>query len=230
MQRILEERKDHFLEVYRDLDRQFSVHKDYSYEYLVNFSQVKNEPIHRWFYYQEGYSPKLVDKIFKHLNLSNRGIFIFDPFAGSGTTLLTAKHLGNKSLGFEINPFSAFMINVKTRNYTQKELEQVGKFRIPSYKKIAGVYDKYELQIIHNLFDKSKLEKIELIKNRINRIDNRKVRDLLYGALLCILEDVSNYRKGGNGLKRKRVNKNLDPFVEFESKRSQMVDDLSKEI
>jgi site-specific DNA-methyltransferase (adenine-specific) len=108
-------------------------------------------------------------------------------------------------------------------------LEQVRKFRAPSYKRIPGVYGKYELQIIRNLFDRAKLEKIELLKKKIEGVYDRKVRDLLYAALLCILEDVSNYRKGGNGLKRKRENKNLDPFLEFERKRSQMVDDLSKE-
>ncbi len=226
---MLEINKDYFVDLYKDLDDRFNLHKDYSYEYLVNFSQIKNEPIHRWFYYQEGYSPRLVENILEHLNLTGNDIFIFDPFAGSGTTLLTAKHLKNKSFGFEINPFSAFMINVKTRNYTHNELEQVRKFKIPSYKSIAGIYDKYELQIIRKLFDKAKLEKIELLKKKINGVRDKKVRNLLYGALLCILGDVSNYRKGGNGLKRKRVNKNLDPFAEFECKLSQMVDDLSRE-
>lgn len=226
---VLEINKDYFVDLYKELDGRFNLHKDYSYEYLVNFSQIKNEPIHRWFYYQEGYSPRLVENILEYLNLTGNDIFIFDPFAGSGTTLLTAKHLKNKSLGFEINPFSAFMINVKTRNYTQNELEQVRKFKIPSYKSIAGAYDKYELQIIRKLFDKAELEKIELLKKKINGVHDKKVRDLLYGALLCILGDVSNYRKGGNGLKRKRVNKNLDPFAEFKCKLSQMVDDLSKE-
>jgi DNA modification methylase len=227
--KMLETNKEYFWDTYKDLDKRFKLNKDYSYKYLVNFSQIKNEPIHRWFYYQEGYSPRLVENIFEHLKLSGKNIFIFDPFAGSGTTLLTAKHLKKKSSGFEINPFSAFMINVKTRNYTLSELEQVRKFRAPSYKRIPGVYRKYELQIIRNLFDRAKLEKIELLKKKIEGVYDRKVRDLLYAALLCILEDVSNYRKGGNGLKRKRENKNLDPFLEFERKRSQMVDDLSKE-
>lgn len=226
---MIEKNKDYFVDLYKDLDGRFNLHKDYSYEYLVNFSQIKNEPIHRWFYYQEGYSPRLVENILEHLNLAGRNIFIFDPFAGSGTTLLTAKHLRNRSVGFEINPFSAFMINVKSRNYAHNELEQVRKFKTPLYKRISGVYDKYELQIIRKLFDKPKLEKIELLKRKINSVRDTKVRDLLYGALLCILEDVSNYRKGGNGLKRKRVIKDLDPFAEFEYKLSQMEDDLSKE-
>lgn len=66
---MLEINKDYFVDFYKDLDGRFNLHKDYSYEYLVNFSQIKNEPIHRWFYYQEGYSPRLVENILEHLNL-----------------------------------------------------------------------------------------------------------------------------------------------------------------
>jgi len=228
MKQILE-KNNSFLDRYKDLDEQFNVRKDPSYEYLVNFSKIKNEPIHRWFYYQEGYSPRLVEKIFEHLSINSEDDFIFDPFAGSGTTLLSSKHSGKNSLGFEINPFSAFMIKVKTQNYSKAELDEAQKFRIPKHKAIKNIFDKYDLQIIQKLYSKEKLEKIELLKEKIRQIPSRKVRDLLFAALLCILETVSNYRKGGNGLKIKRVNKDLDPFIEFENKFSQIIEDLSKE-
>lgn len=228
MQKIIEKRCN-FFNTYKELDEQFNLRKDYSYEYLVNFSQIKDAPIHRWFYYQEGYSPYLVENILKYLGLTTKEIFVFDPFAGSGTTLLASKHLGKKSIGFEINPFSAFMIRGKTQNYTRAELEKVREFKTPPYKQIPKLYDKYELKIIHNLFDRQKLEKIELLKQRIGRVQDKKIKDLLHIALLCILEDVSNYRKGGNGLKRKRVHKNLDPFIEFKNKLSQILEDLSRE-
>jgi hypothetical protein len=223
------EKNNNFLDRYRDLDAQFNVHKDLTYEYLVNFSKIKNEPIHRWFYYQEGYSPRLVEKIFEHLNITSKSDFIFDPFAGSGTTLLTSKHSGKESLGFEINPFSAFMIKVKTQNYAKSELDEAQKFKTPKHEVIKNVFDKYDLQIIKKLYSKEKLEKIELLKRKIEQITSPKLQSLLFAALLCILESVSNYRKGGNGLKIKRVNKDLDPFVEFENKFSQIIEDLSKE-
>jgi len=227
MQKIIEKRRN-FFSTYKELDKQFNLREDYSYEYLVNFSQIEDVPIHRWFYYQEGYSPFLVENILKYLGLTTKKTLVFDPFAGSGTTLLAAKHLGKKSIGFEINPFSAFMIRGKTQNYTRTELEKVKKFKIPTYKPISKIYDKYELKIIHNLFDKQKLERIELMKDKIGCVQDKKVKDLLNIALLCILEDVSNYRKGGNGLKRKRVHKNLDPFIEFKNKLSQILEDLSR--
>lgn len=221
-----EKRKAEFFQKYQKLDKEFNTHKDNSYEYLVNFSQTANEPIHRWFYYQEGYSPQLVINVLNHLGITNRDCFVFDPFAGSGTTLLVAKQLRMKSMGFEINPFGTFMINAKTQNYTFDEINTVKTFKLPNLEKLSNVYQKYELKIIKNLFDKDKLGKIELLKREINRVNNEKIKSLLFAGLLSILEDVSNYRKGGNGLKKKRVNKNLDPFEEFLKKKKEISEDL----
>jgi len=219
--------RDKLLAKYHEFDRKFNTHKDYSYQYLVNFSQTKDLPIHRWFYFVEGYSPKLVTNIFEYLGITDNSSVVFDPFSGSGTTLATAKSSGMSSTGFEINPFSAFMIKVKTRNYSKREIEEISKFKIPPYKRIKGVYDKYELKIVHNLFDEEKLEKIEILKQEINLIKDQKVRDALYMALLTILPIVSNYRKGGNGLKRKRVIKKNDPYIEFQQKIDEIVSDLN---
>jgi len=221
-----EKNKSLFLKEYQRLDANFNTHKDSSYKYLVNFSQTFNEPIHRWYYYQEGYSPQLVINILNYLKIENNFI-ILDPFAGSGTTLLVAKQFGLKSFGFEINPFSSLMIKVKTRDYTSNELKQVQSFK-PVLKAVSNIYDKYELRIIKNLFEKEKLEKIESIKQEINKIRSEKVRDILFAALLSILEDVSNYRKGGNGLKKKRVIRDLDPLREFLKKVNQIYIDLKK--
>ena len=119
---MISRNKEFFWEKYKELDYTFNTYMDTTYEKLVNFSQVRNKPIHRWFYFQEGYSPELVVKLIKHLDIKNYD-FIFDPFAGSGTTLLTAKELGVRSMGFEINPFSVFMIKAKTTNYNIMDLK-----------------------------------------------------------------------------------------------------------
>lgn len=213
---------------YEHLDKKFNTHKDYSYEYFVNFSKTKDLPIYNWFYFVEGYSPELVSKVFNHLGISKDSTFVLDPFSGSGTSLLVAKSKNMKSLGFEINPFSAFMIDVKTRNYTQEDIKEIELF-FPQ--KVTGkddVYKRYELRIIQNLFNRKHLEEIESIKEQINLIKSKNVRDILYMCMLAILPIISNYRKGGNGLKRKKTIKPIDTFAEFLKKKNTIVNDLKQ--
>lgn len=56
------------------------------------FALNKKEAIHRWFAYMEGYSDALVEKELEKIGY-DKVHTIYDPFGGSGTSLLTAsKH------------------------------------------------------------------------------------------------------------------------------------------
>lgn len=214
-----------FYNEYKKLDIEFNTRYDLSYQYLVNFSKTKNLPIHRWFYYQEGYSPELIKKVLKYLNL-NGSTHLFDPFAGSGTSLVAAKELGIKATGIEINPFSCHMAISKTQNYSNEEIRILENFEVPNYKPIKNLFVKYELSIIENLFEIENLEKIELIKKKIEVENNSKVKNILFTALLCILQQVSYYKKAGNGLKKKRIYKSIDTFEAFKFKLSEIISDI----
>jgi DNA modification methylase len=216
---------DFFYNYYKNLDIEYNTRYDLSYQYLVNFSKTKDLPIHRWFYYQEGYSPELVKKIFNYLNLNNK-THLFDPFAGSGTSLMAAKELGIKATGVEINPFSCHMASTKTADYSIEEITELRNFKIPKYKAVPRLFEKYELSIIKNLFEVQNFEKIEILKRSINKVKSEKIRNLLFTALLCILQEVSYYKKAGNGLKRKRVYKSVDTFEIFKVKLEDIINDI----
>lgn len=216
---------DFFYNEYKKLDIEFNTRYDLTYQYLVNFSKTKNLPIHRWFYYQEGYSPELIKKVLKYLNL-NGSTHLFDPFAGSGTSLVAAKELGIKATGIEINPFSCHMAISKTQNYSEEEINILENFEVPNYKPIKKLFEKYELSIIENLFEIENFEKIELIKKKIELEKNRKVNSILFTTLLCILQQVSYYKKAGNGLKKKRIYKSVDTFEAFKFKLDEIISDI----
>jgi len=191
---------------YQSLERNFLIRNASEYENLVNFSTSQKYPIHRWYYYQEGYSPSLVQKLFREFGATSQSR-ILDSFCGCGTTLLGASQEKMKSIGFDVNPFSAFCSMVKTRSYSEDEIE--------SFKKIVNEMRDVNFKptlsppksnMMDRLFDKDVLEKLLMYKEFILRIDDitkERIRNLLMFGWLSILEQVSNYRKGGNGLKKK---------------------------
>lgn len=88
---------------------------------ISNAVDTKNIPRHRWYYYKEGFSPNLVEKAIEYANIK-KGNVILDPFNGSGTTTLTASLNGYKSVGIEVNPFTAFLSMTKVCSSEVQEL------------------------------------------------------------------------------------------------------------
>jgi len=72
-------------------------------------------PRHRWYYYKEGFSPSLVENAIETSGIKKNDT-ILDPFNGSGTTTLTSSLSGYKSVGIEVNPFTAFLSKSKIQN------------------------------------------------------------------------------------------------------------------
>lgn len=76
------------------------------------FADNRKLPIHRWYPFIEGYSSYLVQRALdEHAGATS----IFDPFSGSGTTALTAAMRGRPSTFTEVNPYLAWVAQVKTK-------------------------------------------------------------------------------------------------------------------
>lgn len=72
---------------------------------------VANLPFQRWFHFKEAYSPKFVADVLA--SLPYRVDRCADAFGGSGTTAVTCRMLGLKSISVEVNPFLADLIRAK---------------------------------------------------------------------------------------------------------------------
>lgn len=168
-----------------------------------NFNSSANYPRHRWFSYKEGFSPILVKKAFEEHGVSE-GSVVCDPFCGAGTTLLVAKENGIRSLGFEVNPFAAFISRTKLDDYSEEDLEAFLEMveELSSLKIYADI-EPPDNEYLCRLFSSEMLAAQLSIREFFKTHDNSKAKNLLYFSWLCTLEKCSDYRKAGNGLKRK---------------------------
>jgi hypothetical protein len=76
------------------------------------FSGNVGLPIHRWFRYSAGFSALWVREVIEAQRAAGRER-VFDPFAGSGTTLLEAERAGVAAIGTESHPFVARVARAK---------------------------------------------------------------------------------------------------------------------
>ncbi len=226
---------------YKDLDKQFNVTNnslnnatytkvDSNFVYSAGYAR------HRWFYYKEGFSPVLVEKVFKEYTL-NKDSVICDPFCGAGTTLAVAKTNGMRSIGFEVNPFAAFITRIKTADYNMEDIEQL-KGYVRQLKMIDATKEQAlpENQYLRRIFETSMCTTQLNIRSYIEGLADCKAKDLLFFAWLCTLEDCSLYRKAGNGLKKKKKAPDYEPKTSFDyayrlilSKVESMIEDFTTE-
>lgn len=92
----------------------------------VSFQLSKNDSLHRWLKYREGFSSELVRLLLKEFDIK-KGDTVLDPFVGSGTTSLVCSFLGIDSIGFDILPMSRISIEAKKRvyEYDTSEINQL---------------------------------------------------------------------------------------------------------
>lgn len=180
-----------------EIEKRCRIYDGSVYCNLINFSTNKDVPFHGWLKYREGYAGSLVEKLME-LGKVSKGEMVVDPFCGSGTTSIVAKDNGCIGYGCDINPMSAFITSVKLTNYTPKELDDV----LNDVNQINLTnYDLKKYISLERYFDKKNFVDLCKIKYWIDTIETKSAHDILLVAFICIIEECSNRKKDGNGLK-----------------------------
>jgi hypothetical protein len=78
----------------------------------ATFQQCKQEPLHNWYPYLEGYGPDFVQSVLRNYLPSAKRII--DPFVGSGTTPLVLSSIGVECGYCEANPVMREVTRIKT--------------------------------------------------------------------------------------------------------------------
>ena len=86
--------------------------EDFSLESQKTLFNAPHNPYHRWYEYLEDFPGDFVKKYSEKYKLDKK-YYLFDPFVGSGTTLISGKMLGLKGVGFDINPVMTFISQQK---------------------------------------------------------------------------------------------------------------------
>lgn len=214
---------------------------DDRYRTLVTFQNDKKAPIQRWYRYTQGYSTLLVSKLIDELEIK-RSEIIFDPFCGSGTTLLTAKNNGISSIGCDVSPLSCWISKIKTYNWDRECVKRISDALLTLE---YGCDYNYQGLQFKKFFEKAFYPEILAqtihIRNWIAETDlNETEKDFLRLALVSIQEEISFIRKHGshyrflndashvgvNKLNIELIEEECDITVNFKNKVNDMLNDI----
>lgn len=198
------------------------------------FALNKNEPIHNWYSYVEGYSSCLIEHQIREL-FSEDIKTVYDPFGGAGTTPLVASQRGIKPYYSESNPFMCQVINTKIncvkRIYEDsKKYEQLISFQLTNDQVQTELsFGNLKWNGFEKFFQNDRLEDILKIKSEIKRIQDDDVRQVLMLILSSILVASSKMVRRGDlrYATEKELNKKpLDIFGLFRAKLDIVIHDI----
>jgi hypothetical protein len=202
------------LEIFKSLERNLPLINASSFRDQVHFQNAYKIPIQRWYPYREGYSIRLVNAFIKELKITGN---VFDPFSGSGTTLLAARHNNLKSFGVDVNPISVLVANVENEIYNESDIESIDveieklNFAIKSREIFSSIFN-----LADKVFNDDVLQSLLQLKSHIKDIKNNKTQNLFFVAWLSIIESVSNIKKEGNGIKYKNRRRTATGYVNID--------------
>lgn len=151
---------------------------DYFYIIQKNQTRSVNQYLTHWIYpYKGKFHPQMIRALLNIIELK-QGDTVFEPFSGSGTTLVEAQLLGINSIGIDISPLCAIQGRVKTES-------------IYVLDKILEIKEDVISQLVPNLFQKE-VNYYKLIDNLTN---DERVRDFYILARLLAVSDNSRRRK-----------------------------------
>ncbi len=193
----------------------------------VTFVKSKDIPFQRWYPYIEGYSPDFVKSLIKNYGITDD--LIYEPFAGTGTTLLAADDLGMSTVYSEVNPLLQFLIQTKLnvlkakesqRKKLSKDLKDIQKAILKNINKFEE--DKSLRESYKSLFSDKKyfpdetLEQVLKLRSYIDivKLEDELLADTLTVAVISCLLPVSFLKKVGDVRFKtaKEIEKDLKTF------------------
>jgi site-specific DNA-methyltransferase (cytosine-N4-specific) len=195
------------------------VSEDFSRQ-SVSYQLSKNDCMHRWLKYKEGFSADLVKKLLQEFEIKE-GDTILDPFTGSGTTNLVCKMLGINSIGYDILPMSKIAIEAKNAvyDYDLSEIKQliseVKNLQMPENYNNRTPY----INITDGAYPENTEKEIAFFTEWNEKsIYSKEAKNLVILCMLNSLEKVSYTAKDGQFLRWDYRSKKMRDSAEYREK------------
>lgn len=154
-----------------------------------------NTYTHSFFKYPCRFIPEIPRWAIKKYLTGVENASVFDPFSGSGTTLLESVINGFDAYGTEIDNIAKLIIKVKTTPFTKDKLDEISNEFQRVITNIDTSQKPRKLPGINNLehwFMEDAIIKLAEIKKNIDSIDDEDIRDFFNVCFVSIIKRVSN--------------------------------------
>lgn len=222
-------------EHYRNLAEAWpTIDRSDDYKTLVTANGNAQTPFHRWFHMKEAYSHNLLQM----LKEDERGVkgladweSVLDPFAGSGTTCLsaaTSEVSADLIVGIERNPALRTIAAAKLLGLS------LGAAGVDKLAQAAQTLDfaakptttKSTTLNNPNYFDRESVSQLLHVNGQIDSLDDYDTRLLLKATLASSVEAAGRLRRDGRTLRLDKTRIPVSPEIAFKEKLSVVLDDM----
>ncbi len=199
-------------------------------EQFGTFADSKQAPIHRWFQYPAGFSYRAVEHILQVYDIGPEHL-VYDPFVGTGTTVVVCKSKGIESYGVEAHPFVHKIASVKTNwNFNLAELineaNQITFELDLTRNRSVSIDTNLMPELVRKCFSEPNLRELVYIRDYIEKNVKAQYRLLFQVALICALRQASAAATGWPYIAPKKRIKEKNGLEAFKRQLFQMIDDL----
>jgi hypothetical protein len=149
-------------------------------------------PVHRWFRYSAGFSAEWAEQVIRDFRAAGP-IRVFDPFAGSATTLLAAEMQQAESWGVDAHPFVARVAAAKLQWRSPPEAYRAKTAELRRAAKGITPEARGYPPLIYKCYDQATLNDLDCLRRGYEAVrDDSPASELAWLTLVSILRRTSN--------------------------------------